>query len=83
LTPCARPTYSRPMTAPHPDLDGELAALEQKLAVLLVHARDLRAANDALRRDLATATERNRSLEARVDEARQRLDALVARLPTE
>jgi chromosome segregation ATPase len=69
--------------APGPGLDAELAALERRLEALLGHARELRAANDALRRDLAAAAEQNRSLEARVGEARERLDALLARLPME
>ena len=70
-------------TTPHPMLDSELAALEQKLAALLAHTSELRAANAALRRDVAEAGAQNRALETRVDEARQRVDALLARLPAE
>ena len=45
--------------AARPDaIDRELAALEQKLATLVAHARALRAANAALRRDLAAAYDR-------------------------
>lgn len=60
---------------------GELAALEQKLASLIAHTRALRAANESLRREIAAANERNRILVDRVAEARQRLDALLTRLP--
>jgi len=72
-----------PTTTPAPTLDSELAALEQKLAGLLAHTRELRAANAALRRDVAAAGAQNRALEARVGEARRRLDALLSRLPAE
>jgi chromosome segregation ATPase len=68
-----------------PPADGglgrDLAALEQKLASLIAHTRALRAANEALRRDLAAANTRNHALAGRVAEARQRLDALLSRLP--
>lgn len=64
-----------------PAVDSELAALERKQASLIAHTRALRAANEALRRDLATAHARNQALAARVAEARQRLDALLSRLP--
>ena len=62
-------------------LDRELAQLEGRLATLLAHARELRAANDGLRRDLAAAQDKNRSLNERVLAAAERLDALLARLP--
>ena len=72
------------MTAPIPTpnvpaaaIDSELAALERKQASLIAHARALRAANEALRRDLAAANARNQALSARVAEARERLDALL------
>src|SRR5204863_502419 len=60
---------------------AELAALERKQASLIAHTRALRAANEALRRDLAAANARNHALAARVTEARERLDALLSRLP--
>jgi len=59
----------------------DLAGLEQKLATLIAHTRALRAANESLRRELAAANVRNQSLAGRVSEAKQRLDALLARLP--
>ena len=62
-------------------VESELAVLERKLGSLLAHTRALRAANDALRHELAVAQQRNRALAERLDEAGQRLDALIARLP--
>jgi cell division protein ZapB len=64
-------------------MDTDLTVLEQKLASLIAHARALRAANEALRRDLGTAQEQNRVLAQRMQAATTRLDALLARLPTE
>ncbi len=72
-------------TSVHSPVDSglvrDLAALEQKLATLIVHTRALRAANESLRRELAAANARNQTLAGRVAEAKQRLDALLARLP--
>jgi len=62
-------------------LESDIAALEQRLAALLVYAKGLRAANEALRRGLSAAETRNQALSERVAEAKRRLDALVARLP--
>jgi chromosome segregation ATPase len=64
-------------------MEADLTQLEQKLATLIAHTRALRAANDALRRDLATATERNRDMTIKVQQAGARLDALIARMPAE
>ena len=62
-------------------LESDIAALEQRLAALLVYAKGLSAANESLRRGLSAAETRNQSLSERVAEAKRRLDALVARLP--
>ena len=62
-------------------IDSDLAALEQRLAALLVYAKGLRAANEALRRGLTAAEKRNEALSERVAEEKRRLDAIVARLP--
>ena len=70
-----------PAAASGLSIDHELALLEEKLATLVAHTRALRAANVALRRDLATAYDRNRTLAERVSVATERLDALLARLP--
>ena len=64
-------------------MEADLAQLEQKLATLIAHTRALRAANEALRRDLAVATERNREMTIKVQQAGARLDALIARMPAE
>lgn len=61
-------------------LEAELMTLERRLASLIAHTRALRAANEALRRDLAAATSRNQQLGQRVAEATRRLDALLARI---
>ena len=71
-----------PATAPADGaIEPELAALEQRLGLLIAHAKVLRATNDNLRRDLAAAEARNQALSERVAEAKRRIDALVARLP--
>jgi chromosome segregation ATPase len=64
-------------------MEQDLAELERKLTTLIAHTRALRAANEALRGDLAAAHERNRELTSRVREAGARLDALIARIPAE
>jgi hypothetical protein len=89
LTARAAEVYSDPMSTqadpsepdPGGTLDSDIAALEQRLAALLVYAKGLRAANEALRRGLTAAEARNQALSERVAEAKRRLDALVARLP--
>ncbi len=73
--------FSDDAGAAHPDIARDLADLERKLASLVAHVRALRAANEALRRDLAASQTRNRALAERVIEAKARIDALVARLP--
>jgi regulator of replication initiation timing len=64
-------------------MESDLSQLEQKLATLIAHTRALRAANEALRSDLAAATERNREMTIKVQQAGARLDALIARMPAE
>ena len=64
-------------------MDDELAVLEQKLASLIAHTRALRAANEALRRELGAAQARGSVPGRRMQAATTRLDALLARLPTE
>jgi cell division protein ZapB len=62
-------------------VDADLDTLEQKIASLIAHARDLRDANEALRRDLSSVQEQNRALSQRMQQASTRLDALLDRLP--
>ena len=64
-------------------MESDLAQLEQKLSTLIAHTRALRAANESLRRDLAAATDRNREMTIKVQQAGARLDALIARMPAE
>ena len=64
-------------------MENELASLEQRLSTLLAHARALRAANESLRNELNAARDRNRDLTSRVQQASARLDALLARIPSE
>ena len=64
-------------------MDAELSALEERVETLLAFARELRAANELLRNELLASQERNRDLGARVAQATERLDALIARMPAE
>ncbi|HET8875991.1 MAG TPA: hypothetical protein VFO53_06645 [Casimicrobiaceae bacterium] len=64
-------------------MDADLAALEERLDTLIAYARELRAANELLRSELLASQERNRDLTARVTQATERLDALIARMPVE
>jgi chromosome segregation ATPase len=64
-------------------MDNDLAALEQRLSTLLAHTRSLRVANETLRNEVAQLQSRNRDLALRVQQAMARLDALLARIPTE
>jgi hypothetical protein len=66
--------------APDAVLEADLMTLERRLASLIQHTRALRAANEALRSDLAATTARNHQLGQRVAEATRRLDALLARI---
>ena len=64
-------------------MDNDITALEQKLATLIAHTRALRAANESLRRELATAYEKHRQLALRMEQASARVDALLSRIPSE
>ena len=64
-------------------MDAELAALEERISTLIAYAHELRAANELLRTELLASQDRNRELAARVAEATERLDALIARMPAE
>ena len=64
-------------------MDADLAALEERLETLITYARELRAANELLRGELLASQERNRDLTARVMQASERLEALIARMPVE
>ena len=64
-------------------MENELAQLEQKLAALIAHTRALRAANEDLRRRLADAQARERTLDERMRSAAAWLDTVLAKLPEE
>jgi cell division protein FtsB len=76
-----KPPATPAASATGADIEPELAALEQRLGLLVSHVKVLRATNDNLRRDLAAAEAHNQALSERVAEAKRRLDALLARLP--
>jgi len=62
-------------------VDADLAALEERIETLIAYARELRSANRLLRNELLASQERNRDLAARVAQATERLDGLIARMP--
>jgi hypothetical protein len=64
-------------------MDAELAALEERVETLLAYVREMRAANELLRRELLASQERNRDLSARVVQASARLDTLISKVPVE
>ena len=75
------PSVTASLLAAAEELDSELAALEHRQALIVEHVQGLRAANEALRGELAAEQAKNRALAERVREAGRRLDALLARLP--
>ena len=64
-------------------VDAELAALEQRIETLIAYARELREENALLRGELLASQERHRDLTARMSQATERLDALIARMPAD
>ena len=64
-------------------MDADLELLEHKVRLLIAQARELRASNEALRRELLDSQARNRALAQRMQQATARLDALLERLPEE
>ena len=64
-------------------MEADLAALDERITTLIAYAHELRSANELLRTELLASQERNRELAARVAQASERLDALLARLPAE
>jgi chromosome segregation ATPase len=64
-------------------MTDELARLEQKVYALVALVEELREANADLVRDVAAAREQNRALAQRMQAASARLDALIARLPSD
>jgi uncharacterized protein (TIGR02449 family) len=64
-------------------MDSNLSSLEHKIELVAAFCQRLREQNHDLRRRVAELEEENRSLGDRMTEARQRLEAMVERLPTE
>ena len=62
-------------------MDSHLAGLEQKLAMLLADYHRVRAENESLKREVARAQERHKTLAARMAAATTRLDSLLQQLP--
>lgn len=64
-------------------MNAELDALEQKVEQVLAMCAHLRTENRVLREQIGALKQRNESLEARAEEARTRLEALMDKLPAE
>lgn len=64
-------------------MNAELTALEEKIEQVLTLVRQLRAENDVLKNQLATADNERLNLRAAMDAARDRLAVLVEQLPEE
>ena len=61
----------------------DLGALEKKLEQFLAFCEGLRAENRALRQRVAGLEDECKSLGAKIDTARDRLEALMDRMPVE
>ena len=64
-------------------MNAELTALEEKIEQVLTLVKQLRAENDVLKNQLATADNERLNLRAAMDAARDRLAVLVEQLPEE
>ena len=62
-------------------MHAELDALEDKIRQVAALCHTLRQENVALRQQLVTAQQDNKQLTARLDAARERLEALLDKLP--
>lgn len=62
-------------------MDAELTALEEKLNQFTDLYRRLRAENIELRQQLAAAVNENKKLADKINAARGRLEALLAKVP--
>jgi len=62
-------------------MDNELLALQERIERLLSNARRLTDENRRLRVELADALVQRQTLERRMHEARQRVEAALSRLP--
>lgn len=62
-------------------MDEELNALQRRVDALLTLTRELSAQNLQLKSDLQHAAQARAELESRMTEARERVDAVLRRLP--
>lgn len=62
---------------------GKLEELADRVERLLLRHEELQRTNALLQRELAAVTQERDQLKARLGAARQRIDALLARLPGE
>jgi uncharacterized protein (TIGR02449 family) len=64
-------------------MQTELNVLEGKLAQLVKLSQHLRAENHRLRQELAEAVSHGRQSDDKIEQARQRVERLLAQLPEE
>lgn len=64
-------------------MDKELASLEQKIQLAAELCQRLRRENVSLRQGLANAQQLNKQLQAKLDSAKSRIDAVIDKLPSE
>ena len=76
MTPLNFPYYSVRM-------DAELSSLEGKLNQFIELCQKLRADNQQLRQQLASAVDQSRRLEEKISHATSRLEALLSQIPAE
>ena len=64
-------------------MDAELKSLEAKIGQFIELCQRLRADNQQLRQELASAVNRTKRLEEKVNIAAQRLETLLSQIPAE
>jgi uncharacterized protein (TIGR02449 family) len=64
-------------------MDMELAELERKLAELVAMVHQLRAENRLLRQQIAGRADEVKRLHEKIDEAKDRLEAVLKQIPEE
>ncbi len=62
-------------------MEAELSTLDDKLSQLVQLCHRLRNDNNELRQQLAAAQNQNKQLTDKIESARQRLEALLSRIP--
>ena len=64
-------------------MDAELKSLEHKIGQFVELCQRLRADNQQLRQDLASAVSQSKRLEEKINIASTRLEALLSQMPAE